>query len=89
MFTGLAGIGVPLVGLIGSIRLAKPHSLWGRRYSGDKREKALERFKHEEPLASPGARAEPASAGAFQRVIAGHSCSVPSVESVPVASFSD
>ena len=59
VFTGLAGIGVPLVGLIGSIRLAKPHSLWGRRYSGDKREKALERFKHEEPLEQPPA--EPAA----------------------------
>ncbi len=39
---------MPLVGLIGSIRLAKPHSLWGRRYSGDKRTKSLERFKAEE-----------------------------------------
>lgn len=57
VLTGLAGIGIPLVGLIGAIRLAKPHSLWGRRYTGEKRAKALERFKHEEPAEpAPAAR---------------------------------
>ncbi|HEY6781467.1 MAG TPA: hypothetical protein VI111_10955 [Thermoleophilaceae bacterium] len=63
VFTGLAGIGIPLVALIGSIRLAKPHSLWGRRYTGDKRAKALKRFAYEEPELS-AAKAEPEGAGA-------------------------
>jgi hypothetical protein len=48
------------VGLIGSIRLAKPHSLWGRRYTGEKREQSLKRFAHEE-APPPAAEPEPVS----------------------------
>ena len=65
LLTGLAGIGIPLVGLIGSIRLAKPHSLWGRRYTGEKREQSLARFAHEEPPGRAG------RAGARERLADG------------------
>jgi hypothetical protein len=43
--TGLIGIVVPLLALIGAIRLAKPASVWARRrYSGAKLSRAQQRF---------------------------------------------
>ena len=43
--TGLMGIVIPLLAVIGAIRLAKPASIWAhRRYSGAKLERAQQRF---------------------------------------------
>jgi hypothetical protein len=43
--TGLISLPVPLIALIGAIRLAKPSSFWARRfYSGDKQARSQERF---------------------------------------------
>ena len=43
--TGLISLPVPLIALIGAIRLAKPSSFWARRfYSGDKLARSQERF---------------------------------------------
>ena len=43
--TGLISLPVPLIALIGAIRLAKPSSFWARRfYSGRKLARAQERF---------------------------------------------
>lgn len=40
----LISIPIPLVGLIGAARLAKPHSLWARSYRKDRKVKAEERY---------------------------------------------
>jgi hypothetical protein len=48
--TGLVGLPVPFVGMIGAVRLAKPSSYWARRFYGaTKMEKAHARFgaRHE------------------------------------------
>jgi hypothetical protein len=43
--TGLVGILVPVLALIGALRLAKPSSVWARRrYSGEKLDRAQRRF---------------------------------------------
>lgn len=43
--TGLIGLPVPLVGLVGAVRLARPSSFWARRfYSESKIAKATDRF---------------------------------------------
>lgn len=43
--TGLIGIVVPVVALVGAVRLAKPGSTWAlRRYGERKRERARNRF---------------------------------------------
>ena len=61
-FMGILGLFFPAVALIGAIRLAKPHSLWGkRRYTGAKRERACRRFKVEE---APAPAEEPAAVAA-------------------------
>jgi hypothetical protein len=45
LITGLLGFLVPLVGLVGAIRLAKPQTYWARRYYGpQKQARAEERF---------------------------------------------
>lgn len=45
LLTGLIGFPVPLVALVGALRLAKPSSFWARRfYSGPKLVKAQDRF---------------------------------------------
>jgi hypothetical protein len=42
---GLLAVFVPVVGLLGAVRLAKPSSLWARRFYGDdKRQRARRRF---------------------------------------------
>jgi hypothetical protein len=41
---GLIGIVVPIVAIVGAIRLAKPSSIWARRYSGAKLARAERRF---------------------------------------------
>ena len=43
----MLGVFVPPVAVIGALRLAKPHSLWGRRfYGGRKLERARRRFEN-------------------------------------------
>jgi hypothetical protein len=43
--TGLAGLPIPLVSLVGAIRLAKPASFWAKRYySAEKAERSAGRF---------------------------------------------
>jgi hypothetical protein len=44
VFAGVVGVFVPLVALIGALRLAKPGSRWARHYEGMKRERAVKRF---------------------------------------------
>ena len=42
--TGLVGFFVPILGLIGAIRLAKPESFWAKRWYGEEKlAKAAER----------------------------------------------
>jgi hypothetical protein len=61
-FMGILGLFLPAVALVGAIRLAKPHSLWGRRrYKGDKLARARRRFKAEVP-AAPAAEPAPVAA---------------------------
>jgi len=38
------GVVVPLAGIVSGLRLAKPHSVWGRTYRGTRRQRAQERF---------------------------------------------
>ncbi|MFN8169368.1 MAG: hypothetical protein U0S36_11355 [Candidatus Nanopelagicales bacterium] len=49
IFTGLIGLAVPIVSLVGAIRLAKPESFWARRFYKDaKLERARRRFADDE-----------------------------------------
>jgi lysyl-tRNA synthetase class 2 len=52
--TGLVGLFVPIVALVGAVRLGKPHSLWAHFFYGDDRKaKATARIDREEkPLHS-------------------------------------
>jgi hypothetical protein len=43
-FMGIVGLLVPLVALVGAVRLAKPGSPWARRYRDGKRERARARY---------------------------------------------
>jgi len=48
-FTGIVGLFVPLVALVGAIRLGKEHSVWARLfYSDEKKKKARARIQKEE-----------------------------------------
>jgi hypothetical protein len=61
ILTGIVGLFVPLVALVGAVRLAKPGSRFARlRYRGDKLDRARRRFAHE-PAGAPAA-VEPATA---------------------------
>jgi hypothetical protein len=52
-FTGIVGLFIPAVALVGAIRLAKPGSRWARRYEDGKLERARARFAHPaEPAAA-------------------------------------
>jgi hypothetical protein len=52
-FTGIVGLFVPAVALVGAIRLAKPGSRWARRYEDGKAERAEARFARQaEPTAA-------------------------------------
>ncbi|HEY1275775.1 MAG TPA: hypothetical protein VGF25_12720 [Thermoleophilaceae bacterium] len=44
LLTGVIGLFIPAVALVGAIRLAKPESPWARRYEGTKAERARTRF---------------------------------------------
>jgi hypothetical protein len=43
-FMGIVGLFIPLVALIGTVRLAKPGSHWARRYGDGKRRRAQARY---------------------------------------------
>jgi len=43
-FAGILGVFIPAVALIGAVRLAKPGSLWARRYQDGKLERSRARF---------------------------------------------
>jgi hypothetical protein len=43
-FAGIVGLFVPLVAVVGALRLAKPDSRWARRYGRPKLERARARF---------------------------------------------
>jgi hypothetical protein len=43
-FMGIVGLFVPLVALVGAVRLAKPESRWARRYAERKRDRSNARF---------------------------------------------
>jgi len=49
--TAAVGIVVPFVGLIGAMRIARPHSVWARHYGRDKLAKAAARYGN--PLPAP------------------------------------
>jgi hypothetical protein len=68
--TGLIGIVVPIVAIVGAIRLAKPSSVWARRrYSGAKLSRAQRRFgpayqlRHDRLRDLLGGRPGPAGGG--------------------------
>jgi hypothetical protein len=44
-FMAIAALFVPLIGLVGALRLARPGSLWARLYSEKRRALAVNRFK--------------------------------------------
>jgi hypothetical protein len=64
----LAGLLFPPVGLVGSFRLAKPHSLWARLFYGEeKRARARERFGDAPPQERPhAAQPEPKQPAALR-----------------------
>jgi hypothetical protein len=45
-FLGIAGVFVPVVAMVGAVRLAKPGSRWARRYHDGKLERSRARFAH-------------------------------------------
>jgi hypothetical protein len=51
-WAGIVGLFVPVVALVGAVRLAKPGSRWARRYGDKKRQRADGRFS-EAPVPSP------------------------------------
>ena len=58
LFTAVVGLFVPLVAVIGAIRLAKPGSRWARRYSGSKLERSRARFGERHAVAVQSAGVE-------------------------------
>jgi hypothetical protein len=44
LLTGIVGLAIPAVALVGAVRLAKPGSRWARRYEEGKLERARARF---------------------------------------------
>ncbi|MEO1055936.1 MAG: hypothetical protein AAFY28_03385 [Actinomycetota bacterium] len=56
--TGIAGVFIPLFGIVGAWRLAKPDSRWAqRRYRGEKMERAVRRQEWLEARVAPRRRA--------------------------------
>ena len=51
--TAIVGLLIPLVGLVGALRLGKPNSLWARLYSEKKRARARARFGGPAPGPEP------------------------------------
>lgn len=61
---GVAGLFVPVLGLTGALRLARPTSPWARRYDDSKRHRATERFGPERPMSRLSRRVSDLVAGA-------------------------
>jgi hypothetical protein len=57
---GIVGLMFPIVALVGAIRLAKPDTPWGRRYTDGKRERSRKRFEKDVSAPAP----QPASSSA-------------------------
>ena len=65
---GVVGLFVPVVALVGAVRLGHPSSLWARRrYDDSRRAQAARRFAANRPLARTGRRAGDLIAGAPTR----------------------
>lgn len=63
IFTGILGLFIPAVALIGAIRLAKPRSRFARRrYHGAKLDKARARFAREQAASDAAAEVAPVAA---------------------------
>jgi hypothetical protein len=61
---GVIGLFVPVVALVGAVRLGKPSSPWARwRYDDARRERAARRFAADRPLVRTGRRAADLIAG--------------------------
>jgi hypothetical protein len=58
----LVGLFIPLVGLVGALRLGRPHSLWARLYGEHKKARARERFG--EPTPAPASQPAPGQSAA-------------------------
>jgi len=58
----VVGLFIPPVGLVGALRLGRPHSLWARLYREQKRARARARFG--EPTPPPAPRATPSQSAA-------------------------
>jgi hypothetical protein len=62
---GVIGLFVPVVALVGAVRLGHPRSLWARwRYDAARRARAARRFGYDRPLERTGRRAADLIAGA-------------------------
>ena len=65
---GVVGLFVPVIALVGAVRLGHPSSLWARRrYDDSRRAQAARRFAANRPLARTGRRAADLIAGAPTR----------------------
>jgi hypothetical protein len=65
---GVAGLFVPVVALVGAVRLARPSSPWATaRYDEAKRRRSAERFAADRPMSRLGRRAGDLVAGAPTR----------------------
>ncbi|ACU72427.1 integral membrane protein [Catenulispora acidiphila DSM 44928] len=72
-FTAVAGVMIPVVAIIGAVRVAKPGSPWARRYyKADSRKMAKSEKRRERELNGRTARLRDALAGTPQRRGAGH-----------------
>lgn len=58
----VVGLFIPAVGLVGALRLGRPHSLWARLYGEQKRARARARFG--EPIPPPAPRPAPRQSAA-------------------------
>jgi hypothetical protein len=56
--TAIVGLFFPPVGIVGALRLGRPHSLWARLYGEHKKQRARERFGE-----TPSRPAQPSAAG--------------------------
>jgi len=59
----VVGLFIPPVGLVGALRLGRPHSLWGRLYREQKRARARARFGEPAPPSAPRPTPSQSAAG--------------------------
>jgi hypothetical protein len=65
----IVGLFVPVIGLVGALRLAKPHSIWARTYGEKRRRRAEERYRG--PRGEPFWRRGPELVGRLRLRISG------------------